>query len=101
MDHSAFRSKRTRKGLFPARPVLAYISNSFRRKTNEKAHFPEAAPEAAPATEAAPAGIDGEIAIFWYTFGDTYLSSVRAAMNEALAAAGVKAPSFRVISESK
>ena len=49
----------------------------------------EAAPEAA-ATEAAPAGIDGEIAIFWYTFGDTYLSSVRAAMNEALTAAGLE-----------
>lgn len=32
----------------------------------------------------------GEIAIFWYTFGDTYLSSVRAAMNEALDAAGAK-----------
>ena len=45
---------------------------------------------AAPAPEAAPAGIDGEIAVFWYTFGDTYLSSVRAAMNEALAAAGLE-----------
>ena len=33
---------------------------------------------------------DGEVAVFWYTFGDTYLSSVRAAMNEAFAAAGVK-----------
>jgi len=32
----------------------------------------------------------GEVAVFWYTFGDTYLSSVRAAMNEAFAAAGVK-----------
>ena len=50
----------------------------------------EAAPEAAAPAEAAPAGIDGEIAIFWYTFGDTYLSSVRAAMNEALNAAGLK-----------
>ena len=30
----------------------------------------------------------GEIAIFWYTFGDTYLSSVRAAMNKALDDAG-------------
>ena len=53
------------------------------------------APKAdAPAAEApaAPeaAGIDGEIAIFWYTFGDTYLSSVRAAMNEALAATGLE-----------
>ena len=32
----------------------------------------------------------GEIAIFWYTFGDTYLSSVRAATTEALDAAGAK-----------
>ena len=32
---------------------------------------------------------DGEVAVFWYTFGDTYLSSVRAAMNEAFKAAGV------------
>jgi len=39
----------------------------------------------APAAKA-----DGEVAVFWYTFGDTYLSSVRAAMNEAFAAAGVK-----------
>ena len=30
----------------------------------------------------------GEIAIFWYTFGDTYLSSVRAAMNATLDNAG-------------
>ena len=53
----------------------------------------EKAPEAeAPAAEAPAeaAGIDGEIAIFWYTFGDTYLSSVRAAMNEALNAAGLE-----------
>ena len=27
---------------------------------------------------------DGEVAVFWYTFGDTYLSSVRAALNTAL-----------------
>ena len=33
---------------------------------------------------------DGEVAVFWYTFGDTYLSSVRAAMNTALTNAGVK-----------
>ena len=37
------------------------------------------APEAS-----APAADDGEIAVFWYTFGDTYLSSVRAAMNTTL-----------------
>ena len=32
----------------------------------------------------------GEVAVFWYTFGDTYLSSVRAAMNASFEAAGVK-----------
>jgi len=32
----------------------------------------------------------GEVAVFWYTFGDTYLSSVRAAMNTAFDNAGVK-----------
>ena len=31
----------------------------------------------------------GEVAVFWYTFGDTYLSSVRAAMNKAFEDAGV------------
>ena len=51
---------------------------------------PAAEAPAAEAPAAEPAGIDGEIAIFWYTFGDTYLSSVRAAMNEALVAAGLE-----------
>ena len=32
----------------------------------------------------------GEVAVFWYTFGDTYLSSVRAAMNTAFEEAGIK-----------
>lgn len=32
----------------------------------------------------------GEVAVFWYTFGDTYLSSVRAAMNSAFDEAGMK-----------
>lgn len=42
------------------------------------------------AAVAEAAGVDGEVAIFWYTFGDTYLSSVRAAMNAAWDAAGIK-----------
>ena len=42
------------------------------------------------AAAAEPAGVDGGVAIFWYTFGDTYLSSVRAAMNAAWDAAGIK-----------
>jgi len=32
---------------------------------------------------------DGEISVFWYTFGDVYLSSVRAALDEALGATGL------------
>lgn len=42
------------------------------------------------AAAAEAAGVDGEVAIFWYTFGDTYLSSVRAAMNAAWDAAGIE-----------
>lgn len=51
---------------------------------------------AAPAAEAAVAApaaaevkADGEISVFWYTFGDVYLSSVRAALNAALDATGL------------
>lgn len=33
---------------------------------------------------------EGEVAVFWYTFGDTYLSSVRSALNKAFDDAGVK-----------
>lgn len=33
---------------------------------------------------------DGEVAVFWYTFGDTYLSSVRTALNKAFKDANVK-----------
>ena len=42
----------------------------------------------APAADVAPEL--GEVAVFWYTFGDTYLSSVRAAMNEEFEAQGIK-----------
>lgn len=55
-----------------------------------------AAAQTAPAAEtavAAPAAAevkaDGEISVFWYTFGDVYLSSVRAALNAALDATGL------------
>ncbi len=43
--------------------------------------------EGSAAAEGAAAG--GEVSIFWYTFNDTYLSSVRDAMNKTLDAAGV------------
>ena len=46
---------------------------------------------ASDTTAAAPAAAsDGEISVFWYTFGDTYLSSVRAAMQESMDAQGIK-----------
>ena len=74
--------------------VLAMALSLVACGAKEAAPAATEAPAAeAPAAEApaeAPAGIDGEIAIFWYTFGDTYLSSVRAAMNEALTAAGLE-----------
>ena len=45
--------------------------------------------EAAGSTADAPAAAGGEVSIFYYTFNDTYLSSVRAAMDSALDTAGV------------
>ncbi len=46
--------------------------------------------EAAEVTEAAAsAGIDGEISVFYYTYGDTYISSVRSALDANLDAEGV------------
>lgn len=50
-----------------------------------------ASSDTAAATDAAPAANEaGEIAVFWYTFGDTYLSSVRAAMEATLKDSGAK-----------
>lgn len=45
---------------------------------------------AAPADTSAPASKDGSVAVFYYTYGDTYISSVRAALDSALDAAGIK-----------
>ena len=39
-------------------------------------------------TEAAPA-LDGEVSVFYYTYGDTYISSVRSALDAALEGAGI------------
>ena len=36
-----------------------------------------------------PAATGEEVAVFWYTYSDVYLSSVRAAMNEAMNKAGL------------
>lgn len=48
----------------------------------------DAGTEAAAETEA-PAALDGEVSVFYYTYGDTYISSVRAALDAALDAAGI------------
>lgn len=45
---------------------------------------------ASPAETSAPATKDGSVAVFYYTYGDTYISSVRAALDSALDAAGIK-----------
>lgn len=52
-----------------------------------------AAESKADATEAvteAPAALDGEVSVFYYTYGDTYISSVRSALDAAFEAAGIK-----------
>jgi methyl-galactoside transport system substrate-binding protein len=49
----------------------------------------ETAADAATDTATDAAAADGEVSIFYYTFNDTYLSSVRTALDSALTAAGV------------
>jgi methyl-galactoside transport system substrate-binding protein len=49
---------------------------------------PAATPESAPAAEPAPDADGIKIDVFWYTFSDTYLTSVRNSMTEQLDAAG-------------
>ncbi len=41
-------------------------------------------------TEAAGAVLEGPVAVFYYTYGDTYISSVRAALDAALDDAGIE-----------
>lgn len=42
------------------------------------------------AEQKAPVALDGEVSVFYYTYGDTYISSVRSALDAALDAAGIK-----------
>lgn len=53
----------------------------------------EAAPveETTPAEDEAPAeaAVEGTVSVFYYTYGDTYISSVRSALDSAFDAAGV------------
>lgn len=57
----------------------------------EAAETTAAAEATAEATEAAAeaTAIDGEISVFYYTYGDTYISSVRSALDAALDEAGI------------
>ena len=54
----------------------------------EEAAPAEEAPAEEAADEAAPAE-GGSVAVFYYTYGDTYISSVRSALDAAFDAAGV------------
>lgn len=49
----------------------------------------EAEAPAEEATEAEASGEAGSVAVFYYTYGDTYISSVRSALDAALEGAGV------------
>lgn len=44
---------------------------------------------AAAAETTAAAALDGEVSVFYYTYGDTYISSVRSALDAALEGAGI------------
>ena len=60
-------------------------------EAEEEAVEEEAAEEEAEevAEEAEAAGVDGEVSVFYYTYGDTYISSVRAALDAEWEARGV------------
>lgn len=45
---------------------------------------------AATEGEGTQAALEGEVAVFYYTYGDTYISSVRSALDSALTAAGIQ-----------
>ena len=45
--------------------------------------------EAEAETEAEPAAVEGDVSVFYYTYGDTYSSSVRSAIDAALDSAGI------------
>lgn len=67
---------------------LAACGNSAADAPAEEAPATEEAPAEEAADEAAPAE-GGSIAVFYYTYGDTYISSVRSALDAAFDAAGV------------
>ena len=70
--------------------VLSLAACGAKAPAETEAPAADAPAADAPAAEAPAEKPAGEVAVFWYTFGDTYLSSVRAAMNEAFDDAGIK-----------
>jgi methyl-galactoside transport system substrate-binding protein len=64
-------------------------SESSTASTTEASTSGTEAASTADTEAATTASADGEVSIFYYTFNDTYLSSVRTAMDAALEAAGV------------
>lgn len=56
----------------------------------EAAETEAAETEAAETEAAAAAALEGPVAVFYYTYGDTYISSVRAALDAALDSAGIE-----------
>lgn len=76
--------------------LVACGSSSDTTTSTEETATEEAATEEAATEEAAEepaaeetAAVDGSVAVFYYTYSDTYISSVRAALDAALDAAGI------------
>ena len=57
---------------------------------NGSAPATEASTAAADTGDTATAAADGEVSVFYYTFADTYISSVRTALDAQLDSAGIK-----------
>lgn len=62
---------------------------SAEASTAAEAQGSEAAEGGEKAEAEAPAALDGEVSVFYYTYGDTYISSVRSALDAALDSAGI------------
>ncbi len=65
-------------------------ANEPETKTEDAAAANEQEADSADAGEAeAPAAVEGDVSVFYYTYGDTYISSVRTALDASLEAAGI------------
>lgn len=68
----------------------ASTADSKATTTNTDTNVATDTDTSAPADTSTPASKDGSVAVFYYTYGDTYISSVRAALDSALDTAGIK-----------